>query len=371
MFPLEAGLHLTLEIEAQRVARVAVNSTRLVQAARMLAGRSPAHVTAILPSIFALCGTAQGLAGACAIENAAGIAPPPSQLRARRLLILVETMVEHASAIVRDWPVLLERDADIATLKTLRPMLAAARRALYPDGDWMRPGGGRLAIDRRGLAEVMNHLKALVSRIEDRDAEAAALLRHVERAGLAGFGACEIHPMPPQGPPDLAERLETDHDGSYVARPDFGGKVIESNALTRRFDHPAVARERERHGTGLLARFAARLADVAESLREAEDLVQDLADHRAAAADIRISGYGLGRIDAARGLLAHRVELENGVVSRYQILAPTEWNFHPRGPLCQALLDREAGPHLEHGTRLLVAALDPCVACRVEVTRNA
>jgi Ni,Fe-hydrogenase I large subunit len=78
-------------------------------------------------------------------------------------------------------------------------------------------------------------------------------------------------------------------------------------------------------------------------------------------------GIGLGRVEAARGSLAHRVEIADGHIRRYQILAPTEWNFHPRGVLAQGLI--ESGPwHLdERLARLLVTALDPCVPYQIKM----
>ena len=42
-------------------------------------------------------------------------------------------------------------------------------------------------------------------------------------------------------------------------------------------------------------------------------------------------GVGLGQVQAARGLLVHRVAIRAGRVADYRILAPTEWNFHPQG----------------------------------------
>jgi Ni,Fe-hydrogenase I large subunit len=75
-------------------------------------------------------------------------------------------------------------------------------------------------------------------------------------------------------------------------------------------------------------------------------------------------------VDAARGLLAHRVELREGVLRDYRILAPTEWNFHPQGPLARGLLGA-SGPDLEWRAALLASSLDPCVPYRIEVMHHA
>ena len=392
---LEAGIDVTLRVDHGAIAGVRIHSTRLVQAPCLLAGRSPAQVIAILPTLYALCGTAQALAGCSAMETALGLSPSPAQRMARRVLLRLETVTEHAQGILRDWPALLGEQPDPARIKPLRPMLTAAKRALYPGGDWARPGGGMLAIDRGALVEQMRRVTAMVVHLLDSSPEdwaenlttiqswmrhgegvAARLIRRIDQGGLAGFGRAARHLMPEGGPRDLEARLAADTSGAYVARPDGPGPVgaytvLETNALSRQIGQPLVAGLMVLHGTGLTTRFIARLVEITEALRELGDLVQDLCDDPAEAAEPSGSGSGLGVVDAARGLLAHRVEIEEGMVSRYQILAPTEWNFHPQGPLHAGLMGAEAGPDPEGRARLLVAALDPCVACSVRVETHA
>jgi hypothetical protein len=67
---------------------------------------------------------------------------------------------------------------------------------------------------------------------------------------------------------------------------------------------------------------------------------------------------------------AGQVRLDaEGRVRRFQCLAPTEWNFHPRGPLARML--RGATVALDRGGRdaiaRLIAAFDPCVGYRLAV----
>ena len=386
MAQFESGISVTLSVVGDRVAGVEIRSTRLVQAARMLAGRSPAQVTTILPAIFSLCGTAQALAGCAAMEAAMGLIPSPAQRMARQVLLLLETISEHAQGVLRDWPSLLGEASDLALIKPLRPMLAGVKRALYPGNDWARSGGGGLTMDRPTLTEHLKLLPNLAAHLFQHDPQdwlaspnhldawaergdciAARLLHRLDRDELAGFGRTTPHLMPRGGPRDLELRLGHDQDGAYLAQPDCGGVVYETNALSRHAAHPLLAAMTGRHGNGVAPRLLARMVEIAAALREVEELVQDLCDDSAPVLAPRSGGVGLGMVDAARGLLAHRVEIEENVVSRYQILAPTEWNFHPQGPLYAGLMGAEATDNLEWRARLLVAALDPCVACSIEV----
>ncbi len=117
-------------------------------------------------------------------------------------------------------------------------------------------------------------------------------------------------------------------------------------------------------GRALGAGVVARLVDLALALQAFSD--DGVSRHGAAGAG---RGSGLGWVETARGLLVHRVTLEAGRITGYRIVAPTEWNFHPRGAFARGALGiaapDEAG--IAERVRWLVASLDPCVGVRLEV----
>lgn len=378
----EARLDVVLRIAGGSVAGLRIHSTRLVQASRLFTGRVPDEVLALLPTVFSLCGTAQAMAGLAAMEGAAGVRVPPPQAAARRALVLAETVGEHGLGVARDWPGLIGEEQDLGAARRIRTAMTAVRSALYPDGDWRTIGGGALAPNRGAVHSAIALARDVVADLLGADpgsilrdlgafrawlaaprGSAGRLLAYIATHGWAGFGAAAFVPMPDGGPPDLGARLAADHSGSYLARPDSDGVVYETGPLSRRHDHPLIAALLAEHGTGLLPRLAARLVDMVETLREMAELMQDLA----VAATGEAHGGGIGFVEAARGQLVHRVELEDGRVKRYQILAPTEWNFHPEGALARGLAGVAAGPEVEAHARLLAHALDPCVTCTIRV----
>jgi len=83
-------------------------------------------------------------------------------------------------------------------------------------------------------------------------------------------------------------------------------------------------------------------------------------------------GQGVGLTEAARGALGHWLQIENGVVARYQCVVPTTWNCSPkdsrgvRGPVETALVGtsivNEENP-IEPVR--IVRSFDPCLACAV------
>ena len=117
------------------------------------------------------------------------------------------------------------------------------------------------------------------------------------------------------------------------------------------------------YGRSILVRFVARLAELAR-----------LASGRPAPLPLygRATlgrGRGLGWVETARGLLVHTVELDGDLVKRYRIVAPTEWNFHPRGAFAAGLAGAYAASEIDLRRRAhwLAQSLDPCVAYRVEI----
>jgi hydrogenase large subunit len=83
---------------------------------------------------------------------------------------------------------------------------------------------------------------------------------------------------------------------------------------------------------------------------------------------------GIGLIEAARGSLGHWLEVRQGKIHNYQIIAPTTWNFSPRdtsgnpGALEQALVGvqiEENNQGSPVSVQHVVRSFDPCMVCTV------
>ncbi|RUM82863.1 MAG: nickel-dependent hydrogenase large subunit, partial [Candidatus Thioglobus sp.] len=62
---------------------------------------------------------------------------------------------------------------------------------------------------------------------------------------------------------------------------------------------------------------------------------------------------------------------EDGKIKSYQILAPTEWNFHPQGVLSRMIeaVTYKNEQDLVNQIKLLVDVVDPCVGYSIEIDR--
>jgi coenzyme F420-reducing hydrogenase alpha subunit len=169
---------------------------------------------------------------------------------------------------------------------------------------------------------------------------------------------------------DLDRLLSGADADRFSAEPLWQGTPRESSPYTRCREQALVRVLTRELGNGLLPRLAAQLVELA-SLSERLDRAGDRPDDPIeTAGTFTQEGVGIAMVPAARGLLVHRIALDQGRIREYRILAPTEWNFHPRGVVQQGLANLlSTRPEtLRRQADLFVTAVDPCVDYHLTVT---
>ena len=387
-----------LQIRLRRVAgrwRVTMDSSRPVTASRLFVGKPVADTVTGLPRLFQVCAMAQAAACAAACEQALGLLPSPETQWRRARMVDAEIVREHLWRLLLDWP---RVRAALPESRAMAEVIALAGRlqaALAQGADPWVPGASGGEPDREtantclaGLLrqsalqvfgqapgpwlEQTASAAGLAAWRRESQAPAAALLRRLESRGWAAHGACRMPGLPAVlATEELAACLDSPRADEFVARPLWHGAPAESSPYSRNRHHPLVAELTARHGNGLVPRLAAQLVDLASRLVA---LRQGL-EHGPPAGTTALSrgskmapGTGLAQIQAARGLLVHQVVLEGERVADYRILAPTEWNFHPRGVVARGLERLPAnwdGEPLNYLAGLFILAVDPCVDYQV------
>lgn len=171
--------------------------------------------------------------------------------------------------------------------------------------------------------------------------------------------------------------VDADKTGAYTwcKAPRYAGQPYEVGALARQViaGHPLALDLVLRDGSSVMARVVARLLELALVVPAMEGWVHALqpgepfCDH----GEMPDEGTGSGLVEAARGSLGHWLSIKRGRIDRYQIIAPTTWNFSPRdaagqpGPLEQALVGLPAGEGAEPTVQHVVRSFDPCMVCTV------
>jgi hydrogenase large subunit len=170
--------------------------------------------------------------------------------------------------------------------------------------------------------------------------------------------------------------IEREGAYSWAKAPRYGGRTVEVGALARQLvDGAPLARAlvAAAGGTNVAARVVLRLVETARVLVEMERWVAGFERGApfCAEATMQTDGSGVGLVEAARGSLAHWATVRGGRITRYQIVAPTTWNFSPRdgaglpGPLEGALEGVVVGAQGARSVAVqhVVRSFDPCMVC--------
>lgn len=306
-------VRLRLAVADGRIGAVAVASERPALAPA-LRGRQADEAVRLVPLLFALCGKAQGRAAALALAAARG-----EQCTAHvDATIEAEVMREHL------WRWLLD----------LPPLLGAVamREEFVAAAGWVAGG------QRSQLAALLDgpQLAALCQRLVDAE----------------DLGAAAMHCLPAMDA-QASLALWPQFDAGFCERPHWRGTAAETGALARQQGRAPVMEE------AFAARWLARLAE----LRDWAGGSTEVGAGGTASAVQLAPGRGRALVETARGLLMHEIALDGECIADYFIVAPTEWNFHPQGPLAGWLIGRNAVDRaaLQAFAARAVAALDPCV----------
>ncbi|MBK7565005.1 MAG: nickel-dependent hydrogenase large subunit [Propionivibrio sp.] len=307
------SVRLRLRGEGGKVVAADVCSQR-PRVAGLLKGRWADDATTLLPKVFAVCGRAQGLAAQLAVSAARG----EESLPCLAPDIVSEVMREHL------WRCLL----DLPALFSLPPLHDQFLNAVR----WVN-GDQRDALRALLAASEIRRLSESIEAMEQPPSGKAVLLKvRSARASLADWGRLDLEMC----------RMPTwhGHSAETGAHARYGGDDVTSCGA-------------------FAARWLARFAEI-ECWAAGQ---QGVGAGGTASAVPVAPGVGRALVETARGLLMHEVVLENGRIADYHIVAPTEWNFHPQGPLPGWLIGRDCSNEVELRRFVAhsVAALDPCV----------
>jgi hypothetical protein len=309
---------------------------------------------------------------------------------ARRRAVILEAIQEYVWRLLIDWPLAMGHAGEIesvaATRRAVAPALTAlSARARRVDGDPDVHGDCDASFVAKSLALLAGkHVYGMPPDVwlASNDADAISAWARNGKTGPARLQDELLTRAPDLARSDTAlmpslrrEALTTvvvpalRGDPAFAQAPSWGGSPVETGALARVGSHPFVSAIRARCGNAVSSRFAARLTELALLLGRLAGAMHD--DSPAPWVDAFALGKdeGLSAVQTARGLLLHHAVLNEGRVDAYRIVAPTEWNFHPAGALVRGLSTLSANdvPQLVRQAHLAVQALDPCVACGVEV----
>lgn len=372
----EGRITITLSPEPSGGCSTAIASRRPLHASQMFHGKSVAQTLQSLPLLFSICSTAQATAAVRACEQALNTPPQPAVEQAREQLVMMERIREHLWRSLLGWSELLDQPPAEAVMAQVMATQSRMRERLSADGSLFQlaPATPTAAIDdlQQTLSEIVQQslfgipaeawlaletLEQFDHWLNQQQTVATQFIQRLEASGWKDSGNCSTPPLPTLDSAKLdsvklEQQMEQPH---FIAQPEWNGTPCETSALTRS-NSPLLRELRQHYGNGLLPRTVARLTELAQTVLQL--------DHPTLSTPLRSaqSGSGVGSAETARGTLLHRVTVHNQQITAYQILAPTEWNFHPLGVVAQSLNTLPCDAvDLEQQARRIIHAIDPCV----------
>ncbi|WP_029356666.1 nickel-dependent hydrogenase large subunit [Bosea sp. 117] len=297
-----------------------------VDTAAWAAGRKPEQVAALVPRVFNLCGAAHAQAARAALDL-----PTPEDGARQDEVARQERLRDHAVAILADWPRIFGQEPSRDALRGI--------------------GGGEAACSSLRAA-------LLGTELDLAEAMPPALDRWLE-AGVSPtarlLARCRREIDPAWGRAELASPAMDD----IAAALDAGRPTVarESTAADLWRGSPLLAALMAHEGASLFVRMVARLLDLLGCLEPSR--------REGEGAFAAPRGIGLAR--AARGLLAHRARVEDGIVTDYRVLSPSAWNLAGGGLLARMLAALPINARTPMLARLVVSCVNPCVPVRLRL----
>jgi len=220
--------------------------------------------------------------------------------------------------------------------------------------------------------EVFNHLN---------------IKEHVKHSWYKDYQASHPWDQPLPEPVDATILENTKFDGKYSwsKAPRYSDFAAEAGPLARcvmygnpaNKDHqiqdPLFRNIIQKQGPSVLVRVLARMHEAPKYFTLVNDWLSQVdLDGEFYIKPEERDGKGFGATEAARGALAHWIEVGNGVIKNYQVVAPTTYNIGPgddqdnMGPIEAALtgtvIEDEHDP-VEVG--MVARSFDSCMVCTV------
>ena len=160
---------------------------------------------------------------------------------------------------------------------------------------------------------------------------------------------------------------------SWMKAPRYNGAVHELGPLARMWVNGEYT-----NGVSALDRIMARALEtklIADAMDGwLDELVPGAPVYVPSTVPVQATGMGL--TEAPRGALGHWMNIDGSVITRYQVVTPTNWNASPKddaglpGPIDMALMGTPVADVNQPVEVLrVVHSFDPCLACGVHLVR--
>ena len=121
---------------------------------------------------------------------------------------------------------------------------------------------------------------------------------------------------------------------SFAKNVTFKDKYFEVGPLSRAIinKNGLIKDSHSKYEDSIVSRIVARVLEIPQLLNHTKNLIKqinlDEPSYIKPKIDIsKITSSGYSAVEAARGTLIHKVNLENGIIKKYDLITPTQWNL--------------------------------------------
>jgi Ni,Fe-hydrogenase I large subunit len=383
----EGHINIEMRLDTDSKPIVNITSNRPTQACKIFIGKTPEQVLSVVPLLFNICGVAQSRASLSAIQQCLNITPRAQHEIARDMLLLVENSKEHLLKIELSWSKLFGLPITSKPLPYISQLTSRFEKTLFDNQAFQLDSSLNTnylhvetlinELDDHLEATVFQHspnswcqdgnIETLLSWSEKQSTTAMSSIASIVKNDWLSQGVSSCSQLPKFNEQSLLARFNDDDVHHFIQSPQWEGNCYETTVLSRQLSHPIIKSLNNEFGTGLITRWTARLAELAMIPQQLRNLLQQLKRVPPSDTTMSTTTTELAQVEAVRGLLVHRVTIENGLINQYQILAPTEWNFHPEGLIKQCLENINSSKQVENIAHLVINSIDPCVGYNLSI----
>ena len=424
---IEGHARVVIDVHDDEVFRADFQAMEMRGFGHYVRGVPAEQITVIVPRICGVCSTAHQVASVKALEDVFDITPPPLAEDIREVLLLGQLIQNQATSL---FIFTMPDRANASSLFELSQSetgkareFSLAQNALkirkigtdlisLAGGQFIHPiktviGGVTSGIPREKADAMIKTIDELLPVAVDLvDNYWQLSLEMVDRIGtwgddeptfyLASTEAnnfrlnskrlrvmCneerECHTFVPQ---DYEKYINIEgSDYSYAGISDFQGHIMRANSLARinltdSFGTPKADAYLKRFGEAygkpahaILFFDLCRGIELVFALEKAQQMLAlDLEHGETEVGYMPKDGIGFGLVEAPRGPLIHRYEVENGLIKKADFIIPTVHNMLAIRRALMVAAKRYVGPdgisaELERAVGRVVRAFDPCIAC--------
>lgn len=424
---IEGHARVVIDVHDNEVFRADFQAMEMRGFSHYVRGVPAEQITVIVPRICGVCSTAHQVASVKALEDTFGVTPPPLAEEIREVLLLGQLIQNQATSLfIFTMPdranasslfELSQTESGRAREFSLAQMALRIRKIgtdliSLAGGQFIHPiktviGGVTSGIPREKADKMIHTIDSLLPvaaemvdiywemsmEMGDRigswgDDEPAHYLASTE-ATRYRLNSRSLRVMLPDGteipsfkPQDFASYLEiSDSEYSYAGISSYQGNVLRANSLARinmsdSLDTPKANAYLKRFvqsfgkpAHAILFFDLCRGIELVYALETARKMLEcDLEKGETEIGYTPKDGIGYGLVEAPRGPLIHRYEVERGLIKTADFVIPTVHNMLAIRRALTVVAKRYISQdgissELERAVGRVVRAFDPCIAC--------